>query len=92
MIHGVDSNKSDGYMLDLIKDIYEMGYSVFAFDLMDRLEINDTEQLKIINDAILRDPQMAQNPAGIGKISELYQTLKQKINQILTKDFDLGDI
>ena len=33
MIHGVDSNKSDGYMLDLIKDIYEMGYSVFAFDL-----------------------------------------------------------
>ena len=27
MIHGVDSNKSDGYMLDLIKDIYEMGYS-----------------------------------------------------------------
>jgi len=33
MIHGVDSNKSDGYMLDLIKDIYDMGYSVFAFDL-----------------------------------------------------------
>jgi len=33
MIHGVDSNKSDGYMLDLIKDIYEMDYSVFAFDL-----------------------------------------------------------
>ncbi len=33
MIHGVDSNKSDGYMLDLIKDIYNMGYSVFAFDL-----------------------------------------------------------
>ena len=66
--------------------------AVFAFDLMDRLDINDTEQLKIINDAILRDPQMAQNPTGIGKISELHQTLKQKINQILTKDFDLGDI
>ena len=33
MIHGVDSNKSDGYMLDLMKDIYDMGYSVFAFDL-----------------------------------------------------------
>ena len=66
--------------------------AVFAFDLMDRLEINDTEQLKIINDAILRDPKMAQNPAGVGKISELHQTLKQKINQILTKDFDLGDI
>ena len=28
-----DSNKSDGYMLDLMKDIYDMGYSVFAFDL-----------------------------------------------------------
>ncbi|MBL07144.1 MAG: hypothetical protein CL773_04765 [Chloroflexi bacterium] len=33
MIHGVDSNKSDGYMLDLIKDVYEMDYSIFAFDL-----------------------------------------------------------
>lgn len=33
MIHGVDSNKSDGYMLDLIKDIYDMGFSVFTFDL-----------------------------------------------------------
>ncbi len=33
MIHGVDSNKSDDYMLDLMKDIYGMGYSVFAFDL-----------------------------------------------------------
>ena len=33
MIHGVDSNKADGYMLDLMKDIYDMGFSVFAFDL-----------------------------------------------------------
>lgn len=65
-----------------------------AFDLMDRLEIDSLEQLKIINDAILRDPKMAQNPAGVGKISELYQTLKQKINFILIRDleaFDLGD-
>ena len=33
MVHGVDSNKADGYMLDLMKDIYDMGFSVFAFDL-----------------------------------------------------------
>jgi len=33
MIHGVDSNKSDGFTLELIKDIYDMGYSVMAFDL-----------------------------------------------------------
>lgn len=33
IIHGVDSNKSDGFILDLIKDIYDMGYSVMAFDL-----------------------------------------------------------
>ena len=65
--------------------------AVFAFELMDHLEIVDTEQLKIINDAILRDPEMAQNSTGIGQISELHATLKQKINQILTKDFDLGD-
>lgn len=66
-----------------------------AFDLMDSLEIDSLEQLKIINDAILRDPQMAQNPAGVGKISELHQVLKQKINFILMRDleaFDLGDI
>ena len=65
--------------------------ATLAFELMDALKIVDTEQLKIINDAILRDPQMAQNPTGIGQISELHATLKQKINQILTKDFDLGD-
>ena len=65
--------------------------AVFAFDLMDRLEIDDREQMNIINDAILRDPQMAQNPTGIGKISELHATLKRKINEILMKDFDLGD-
>lgn len=65
-----------------------------AFELMDRLEIDSVEQLRIINDAILRDPQMAQNPAGVGQISELHQTLKQKINFILIRDlegFDLGD-
>ena len=66
--------------------------AVFAFDLMDRLEIDDMGQLKIINDAILRDPKMAQNPTGIGQISELHATLKRKINQILTRDFDLGDL
>ena len=33
IIHGVDSNKSDGFTLDLMKDIYDMGYSVMAFDL-----------------------------------------------------------
>jgi hypothetical protein len=33
IIHGVDSNRSDGFTLDLIKDIYDMGYSVMTFDL-----------------------------------------------------------
>jgi len=33
IIHGVDANKSDGYILDLMKDTYDMGYSVFTFDL-----------------------------------------------------------
>jgi len=33
IIHGVDSNKSDSYILDLMKDTHDMGYSVFAFDL-----------------------------------------------------------
>ena len=33
MVHGVDANKSEGYMLDLMKDIYDMGFSVFVFDL-----------------------------------------------------------
>ena len=69
--------------------------ATFAFELMDRLEIDSVEQLKIINDAILRDPEMAQNPAGVGLISDLHQVLKQKINFILIKDleaFDLGDI
>ena len=69
--------------------------ATFAFELMDRLEIDSVEQLKIINDAILRDPEMAQNPAGVGQISKLHQTLKEKINFILIKDleaFDLGDI
>ena len=65
--------------------------ATLAFELMDSLEISDAEQMKIINDAILRDPEMAQNPTGIGQISELHTTLKRKINQILTKDFDLGD-
>ena len=66
----------------------------FAFELMDRLEIDDMEQINIINDAILRDPEMARNMTGIGQISELHSTLKRKINQILMKDFegfDLGD-
>ena len=33
IIHGVDANKSDGYILDLMKDTFDMGYSVFVFDL-----------------------------------------------------------
>ena len=33
LIHGVDSNKSDGKMLDIAKDIYDMGYKVMSFDL-----------------------------------------------------------
>ena len=32
-VHGVDSNKADGYKLELMKDIYDMGYSMLAFDL-----------------------------------------------------------
>ncbi len=68
--------------------------ATFAFDLMDRLEIDDMDQINIINDAMLRDPEMARNMTGIGQISELHSTLKRKINQILMKDFegfDLGD-
>ena len=68
--------------------------ATFAFELMDRLEIDSVEQMKIINDAILRDPEMAQNPAGVGQISDLHRTLTQRINFILMKDleaFDLGD-
>ena len=69
--------------------------ATLGLELMDRLEIDSLEQLKIINDAISRDPKMAQNPAGVGQISELHQVLKQKINFILIRDlkaFDLGDI
>ena len=69
--------------------------ATLAFELMDRLEIDSVEQLKIINDAISRDPEMAQNPAGVGQISELHQVLKQKVNFILMRDlkaFNLGDI
>tara|TARA_A100001515_G_scaffold128074_1_gene114092 strand:- start:126 stop:437 length:312 start_codon:yes stop_codon:yes gene_type:complete len=76
-------------MLNSVED------ATLAFELMDRLEIDYLEQLKIINDAILRDPEMAQNPAGIGQISQLHQTLKEKINFILIRDleaFDLGDM
>ena len=61
---------------------------------MDRLEIDGAEQTKIINDAILRDPEMAQNPTGFGQISDLHKTLTQRINFILIRDleaFDLGD-
>ena len=65
--------------------------ATFAFELMDRLDLDDRSQMEIINDAILRDPIMAQNPTGVGKISELHSTLKRKINNILTRDFDLGD-
>ena len=74
-------------LLSSIKD------AVFAFELMDRLEIDDIEQLNIINDAILRDPEMARNPAGFGEISDLHKTLKRKINQILMKGLEgfLGD-
>ena len=32
-VHGVDSNKADGYKLELMKDIYDMGYSMLAFEL-----------------------------------------------------------
>ena len=68
--------------------------ATLAFDLMDRLDLDDTEQMNIINDAMLRDPEMARNMTGIGQISELHTILKRKINEILMKDlegFDLGD-
>ena len=76
-------------LLSSVKD------ATFGLELMDRLEIDSLEQLKIINDAISRDPEMAQNPAGVGQISELHQVLKQKVNFILMRDlkaFDLGDM
>jgi hypothetical protein len=68
--------------------------ATFAFELMDRLEIEDETQIDLINDAMLRDPEMARNMTGVGQISELHTTLKRKINQILMRgfeEFDLGD-
>ena len=65
-----------------------------AFELMEALGLDDRVQLDLINDAMLRDPEMARNMTGIGQISELHSTLKRKINQILMRDFegfDLGD-
>ena len=65
-----------------------------AFDLMEALGLDDETQIDLINDAMLRDPEMARNMTGIGQISELHSTLKRKINEILMRDvegFDLGD-
>ena len=75
-------------MLNSVED------AVFAFDLMDRLEIDDMSQLKIINDAILKGLKAESEHFIIGEMSELHQVLKQKINFILIRDleaFDLGD-
>ena len=88
-----ESNSKD-HREKLIKLLLNLSKMQKAFNLMDE-EIDSLEQLKIINDAILRDPEMAQNPTGVGQISELHQVLKQKINFILIRDleaFNLGDV
>ena len=68
--------------------------ATFAFELMDRLELDEMEQMDMINDAISRIPKITQDSVSFRERNELYSTLKRKINEILMRDFegfDLGD-